>query len=358
MHEQRSQRPRRPATPAARGIVLVLAALTLAALLNAQGLRKTAQIQPDGARRTVAIDVTRVLARVSHALYLDRPRQELLVAIGRRGEDTIDATVHFSLPHAHVKQPVKKPTVRKPHGHPRKPPRHVPPARPVFTAAKPLRVWVAGDSLAAVPGQALERLAGAGGAVDVLPVESRLSTGLGRPDLYNWFTRIEQAAVKLRPNVAVLSFGADDAHDYMSGVPAGRSIGPLGSASWNAEYRRRVDGVTRELIARGIDVVWLGTPIPRGAGFHRSFEVVNRVIEGVVALHRAHAAYVDEWGLLGYRHHHYADYLPDSHGHLVLMRAPDGVHLEPPAGDLVANAVANRLDRFFVLRPRLRHGSA
>ena len=46
---------------------------------------------------------------------------------------------------------------------------------PVFTAKKPLRVWVAGDSLAQIPGEALERV---GGAIDVVGVESRLSTGL------------------------------------------------------------------------------------------------------------------------------------------------------------------------------------
>ncbi len=219
----------------------------------------------------------------------------------------------------------------------------------MFTAAKPLRVWVAGDSLAAVPGQALERLVGTTGPIDVLAVESRLSTGLGRPDLYNWFTRLHQVIGQLHPDVVVLSFGADDAHNYLSGVPAGHTIGPLGSPSWNAEYRRRVDGVTRELNAAGIYVVWLGTPIPRGSGFHHSFQVVNRVIRSVVAANPKTSAYIDEWSLLSDSHHGYSDYLPNAAGHLVLMRAPDGVHLEPPAGDLIARAVLARLQRVFDL---------
>jgi hypothetical protein len=213
-----------------------------------------------------------------------------------------------------------------------------------------LRVWVAGDSLAAIPGQALERLAGTGGPVDVLSVESRLSTGLGRPDLYNWFTRLREVARQLHPNVVVLSFGADDAHNYLSGVPAGKTIGPLGSASWDAEYRRRVDGVTRELNADGIYVIWLGTPIPRGSGFHHSFQIVNSVIRSVVRAHPTTSAYVDEWGLLSDSRHKYSDYLPDADGNLILMRAPDGVHLEPAAGDLIAHVVLGRLARAFVLR--------
>ena len=152
------------------------------------------------------------------------------------------------------------------------------------------------------------------GPVDVLAVESRLSTGLGRPDLYNWFTRLHQVIGQLHPDVVVLSFGADDAHNYLSGVPAGQTIGPLGSPSWDAEYRRRVDGVTRELNAAGIYVVWLGTPIPRGSGFHHSFQIVNRVIRSVVAAHPKTSAYVDEWSLLSDSHHGYSDYLPNAAG--------------------------------------------
>ena len=94
------------------------------------------------------------------------------------------------------------------------------PPKPQFTAAKPLRVWVAGDSLAEVPGQALERVTDP--ALKVVGVESRLSTGLARPDLYNWFTRIQDAPTQLTPKVAVFSFGADDAPRLHGRRPVGR----------------------------------------------------------------------------------------------------------------------------------------
>ena len=55
----------------------------------------------------------------------------------------------------------------------------------------------------------------------MLGVESRLSTGLSRPDLYNWFVRFGETISELRPTVVVFSFGADDAHDFMAGVPGG-----------------------------------------------------------------------------------------------------------------------------------------
>jgi hypothetical protein len=182
----------------------------------------------------------------------------------------------------------------------------------------------------------------------VVSVESRLSTGLARPDLYNWYTRIPQAAKQFAVKVAVFSFGADDAHDYMSGVPEGKSIGPLGSPSWDAEYRRRVDGVTRELAARGVYVVWLGLPIPDGPGFKHSFPIVNRILESVAKAHPLTSTYVDTWHLLDDAHGRYTPYLR-VHGKLTLMRLPDGVHYTQAAGDLIAAQVVERLGAWFRL---------
>jgi hypothetical protein len=319
-------------TAAGRGIVILFFGLALAAVLQAEGLRKQAEIQPAGFQRDLALEMTRPLVRVSRALHLTTPRHELQVAIGRANEDAIDSQVHLTLP---------------PPAGPLPQPRHtgapVPP-KPTFTAAKPLRVWVAGDSLAEIPGQALERASNP--ALKVVGVESRLSTGLARPDLYNWFTRIQDAPAQLTPHVAVFSFGADDAHDFMAGVPDGRTVGPLGSPSWTAEYRRRVEGVTRELTAKRIHVVWLGLPIPDGPGFKKSFPIVNRILESVVAAHPKTTTYVDTWHILADAHGRYAPYLR-VHGKLTLMRLPDGVHYTAAAGDLIAQQVLKQLGGFY-----------
>jgi hypothetical protein len=315
-------------TAAGRGIVVLFVGLLLAAVLQAEGLRKQAEIQPAGFQRDLALDVTRPLVGVSRALHLTTPRHELQVAIGRADEDRIDTQVHLTLP------PPARPLPQ-----PRHTGTHVP-RKPQFTAVKPLRIWVAGDSLAQIPGQALERVDDP--ALKVVGVESRLSTGLARPDLYNWFTRIQDAPKRLAPQVAVFSFGADDAHDFMAGVPSGRHVGALGTPSWTAEYRRRIDGVTRELNARGVHVVWLGLPIPDGPGFKKSFPIVNGILESVAAAHPKTATYVDTWHILADAHGRYAPYLR-VHGKLTLMRLADGVHYTEAAGDLIAQQVLKQL---------------
>jgi len=315
-----------------KGIAVLALALFLAALLQAEGLRKQAEIQPSGFQRDLALRVTKPLVSFSRALHLTTPRHELQVAIGRENEDQIDTQVHLTLPPPATTPPV--PGKPKPHTKPK--------PKPLYTATHPLRVWVAGDSLAQVPGDALERI---GGAIDVVGVESRLSTGLARTDLYNWFTRIQQAPRQLHPDVVVFSFGADDAHDYMGGA----HVGPFGSPSWIAEYRRRIDGVTRELSAEGIRVVWLGLPIPDGPGFRKSFPVVNAILEGVARAHAKDSTYVDTWHRLDDFHGHYAQYLR-VHGKLTQIRASDGVHYTEAGGDLVAAQVVAQLRTWFRLR--------
>ncbi len=321
-----------------RGIVVLGLALVLAALLEAEGLRKQAEIQPAGAQRDVAVAVTKRLVTVSRAMHLTTPRHELQVAIGRRNEDTIDTQVHLTLPPpaGPLQRPKPKPDPVKRHR-----PTAAPPPKPEFTSAHPLRVWVAGDSLAQIPGDALERV---GGPVDVVGVESRLSTGLARTDLYNWFSRIQQVPKQLHPQVVVFSFGADDAHDYMGGA----HVGPFGSPSWVAEYYRRANGVTRELNAAGIKVVWLGLPIPAGSGFARSFPVMNGILERVVRANPKGSLFVDTWHLLDDFHGRYAPYLR-WHGKLTLMRLPDGVHYTEAAGDKIVAQLVEQLRGWYLL---------
>jgi hypothetical protein len=341
-------------TSAAQAFVVIVLALVAAAFLNAQGLRKTAHIQSPGTQRNVSVWLTSRLADTSHFLYLDRPRHALKVALGRGGDDVIDTRVVLGpLP----KPPATKPPVTPPvttspttTSQPPAPGHHRPPpaAKERYTAAHPLRVWVAGDSLAEVPGQSLERITGEGASIDVLTVESRLATGLTRPDVYNWFTRFPQAVAQLKPRVAVLSFGADDSHDYMTGGPAGLSIGPIGSASWAREYRRRVAGVTSELNAAGVYVVWLGVPISRSPDRNVRFRFIDHILFSVVKADPKGASYIDAYSLFA-RGGEYHDYLRSQSGQLVLMRAADGIHYTSPAGDLVANAVIARLRQVFDL---------
>ena len=62
-------------------------------LLNAAGIRKTANGQPVGIRRDVARFFAEPLYDVSHALQIDQLRRGLQAVTGRSGDDDINASL-------------------------------------------------------------------------------------------------------------------------------------------------------------------------------------------------------------------------------------------------------------------------
>ncbi len=360
-HEQSSDDagPRRRLRPAGHAIVVGLGALVLGAFLNAPGLHKTAETQQPGWKRDVGLALTKPLASVSHALLLDRPRQAVKAAIGRSDDDRIQTAI--VLPPPPPPPPVVSPPPPPPavHGHegratpppPVQPAPPPPPPKKAFSPSHPLRVYIGGDSLVVIPGYSLQRAMGASKVYKSLgPVDGHIATGLERPDVYNWFERIREVMRKDHPDVVVVSFGANDNHDFMTGLPPGYRLGPFGTASWVKEYRRRVAGIMDTVIQHGGYVVWIGLPIARSDSETREFDVINRIASQEAGKRPNGAAYIDTYlRFASPTTGGYAEYLPNVNGDLVQVRAPDGVHFEPAGGDIIARLVLKQLSHTFDL---------
>lgn len=328
--------PARRPLAAGHVVVVVLVALVLGAFLNARGMRKAAEIRPEGWQRDVSVALTRPLAAVSGWLLLDRPRAALKDAIGRGDDDRVRSGTAF------------EPEAAPP---PLPPVDETPANRPVFTPARPLRLWVGGDSLVVTPGESIVRTAAATGAVRaVAPIDGRVATGLERPELFDWYAHLRRELERRRPDVVVLSFGGNDDHDYMSGVPEGVSVGAFGSESWTAEYRRRVAAVMDLVARRARLLLWIGLPITSDQAQSRRFDVINAIVHDEAGRRRGRVAFVDTYTLLTGPDGGYAEYLAGDRGTLEKVRRRDGVHLERAGGDLVAAAVMRELKRRFELR--------
>jgi uncharacterized protein len=317
---------------AGSAVVVSLLALLLGALLNAPGLHKSANIQPEGWKRDVALAVTGAVASVSDALLLDRPRDGLKAALGRSDDDDIDTGVALPEP------PPEEPATPKP------------PRREKFSPQRPLRLWIAGDSLVVVPGQSILRAVGESRAIRPIgPVDGRIASGLERPDVFNWFSHVREELRHEKPGAVVLMFGANDDHGFMTGIPEGREIGPFASASWTAEYRRRVAGIMDTVTRSGAYLVWIGLPVTRDAEQTRRYDTINAIVQSEAEKRPGRASYLDTYFHFAGENGGYAQYIADDSGRLVKMRAEDGVHFERPAGDLIAREVLRRLNQRFDL---------
>ena len=306
-----------------------LAGLLVALLLNAPGLHKSATTQPEGAKREVALAFTGPLETVSGALFLDRPRAALKAALGRSDDDEIDTTVVAP----------QKPRPTTPVATPDEPQKRV-----RFTPKKRLRIWIAGDSLVVVPGESVLRAIAGNRAFDAVDaIDGRIATGLERPDVFNWFTRVRETMEKKKPRAVVVMFGGNDDHGFMTGIPEGREVGTFGSPSWRAEYGRRVAVVMDTVTQKGGYLVWIGLPISRDSEQTLRYDVVNAIVQSEAAKRKGRVSYLDTYFFFAGEDGGYAQYVENSTGTLVKMRADDGVHFERAAGDLIAEKVLDRL---------------
>lgn len=320
-------------------------------LLDAPGLHKSAVNQPDGWQRSVAVELTGKLDRISHAVYLDRPRAELKSALGRSQDDRIDTTI--DIPTVAATAPTPQPGTPAVDGEAAT---QRSPAKAPFSPAHPLRVWIAGDSLVISPGYALLRAVGHARSIkSVGGVDGEVATGLERPDVYNWFTAIREKLKELKPSVVVLALGANDDKGYMTGLPKGVAVSGFGDAAWEHEYARRVAGVLDLISSTGAYTVWIGLPFTRSSDQSARFERINAIVGREIVKRPNTAAFVQTDLLMAGRTGGFAQYVRLNNGETIDARAPDGIHFSADGGAIVAEKVVEQLYRKFDLTSWRRH---
>lgn len=332
---RRAEKPPPGTTTRGQAVVTVAAALLLATLLNAQAMLETAQGMAFGWKRDVAVAVMERVADVSAALRLDVPRRELDEALGH-GEPTTTPRPTPAPSPSPSATPGPTPTVT---------PSPTATALRVPTKADPLRISVIGDSMAQAPGQSLIRFAKDTGVARAV-LDFRFSSGLTRPDFFDWPGHLASLlAARRPPEAVVVFFGANDAQ----GMATSHGVLRFGTTAWDAEYASRVDAVMRQLTKAGVRVYWVGQPIARSSSYATRMARLDGIYEREAAKHPG-VRYVDSWSLFTTPDGGYSAYLRTDDG-LTLMRHPDGIHLTRAGGDRLARVILAEIGRDWRLRP-------
>ncbi|MEZ5255459.1 MAG: MBOAT family O-acyltransferase [Ilumatobacteraceae bacterium] len=130
----------------------------------------------------------------------------------------------------------------------------------VPTAQNPAKVYVAGDSDAGNLGPPLQGILEDTGVV-TSKLFYKVSSGLTRPDFFDWPAQLQRDIPDYDPDIVVVTFGGNDAQDL---TIDGRSY-PVATQEWQDEYARRVGAVMDYLSADGRTLVWVGIPTPSPA---------------------------------------------------------------------------------------------
>jgi hypothetical protein len=331
---------RSQSVPAGRVLAAGLLGLVLAGLLNADALLRDAKAKELGsAGRAVSVALWTPLQALSEVLQLNEPRQWADEALGRDLDET-----EFELPPVTVvsRQGPSGELATEQDG----------PTWRTPTADAPLRLWVGGDSMSQVLGESVSRLAGAFEIVDT-EQDSRVSTGLSRPDYFDWPAHLDEVLQHSDPDVVVVMFGANDAQ----GLEADDGVHGFGEPGWVREYRRRVAG-TMELLTADPDrlVVWVGQPSARDAEFGDRMRRINEIY-AAEAEGRPNLVFVDTWTMFNDAQGGFTDVLPNASGDLVDMRQGDGFHFTVPGGDRLAVAALREVTSRFDLTAGRSAGS-
>ena len=313
--------------PVGLAIGTALVALLVAALLNAQGMHRNASIQPDSPARDVALALTGGLASVSDSLGLSAPRTGLEALAGNSGKDRIITAIGG---------PIKTPQ-----------PAAAAPKRS-FSSANKLRLYAGGDSLSLETAAALSAQAPGTGAIQMAEPDGHLSTGLIRPDNFNWFDRTKEVEKSFNPDVSVLVFGGNDNDDYMTGLANGVTIGPFGSPSWRAEYGRRAGLLMDNLTShRGQLLIWVGAPVAQDEKLDAQMKVLNSVYKSEAAKRPGSVLYVDPDPIFAPNGQYQTAI--SFKGSQVVVREPDGQHLNAEGGVVLADYIINLLRKRYKL---------
>lgn len=320
-----------------RVLALGVGAFAVWFLLFAPTLQHNAQVSPVGTRRTVSLDVVGPVAALSRALGLSH-----IVSVTGRGNGLSGGSVGLtsSGPRPAAPRSGSRPGSGPKPGHGGgsvPPPTTVPPNPKLPTAAEPLRVLIVGDSIGLDMGGPLQSdLAGTG--VVNAALDGRVSTGLTRPDYFNWPAELTADIKSTQPQVVVVMIGANDAQDFL-----GPPDVPYTSPQWNTLYAQRVAQFMQIAGSGGATVVWVGMPPMQDPGLNAQMSDVNAVVQHQATLAHPAVTFVSTDKSLGTAQGGYTAFVTNAAGQIVNVRTPDGTHLTPGGGQVVAQQVIGEL---------------
>ena len=201
-------------------------------------------------------------------------------------------------------------------------------------------------------GRALERHLEVFEGMEVLR-HGRHSTGMARPDYFDWNARALELNADFRPDLVIAQFGGNDGQG-LTDRDTGRAVARFFTDAWDAEYGARLEAFVDLFSDDGVPVVILGMPAMRNDYHQSKMARINAVTRA--ACERAGAFFVDTFAMT-------ADAAgnplarAEVDGRTRIVHAADGMHLSLHGSDMVAAGIVDALaGRFTFTRPAAAAG--
>jgi hypothetical protein len=209
----------------------------------------------------------------------------------------------------------------------------------------PATVMIVGDSDAGTFGPYLEQLLDDTGVVETV-LDYKVSSGLARPDFFDWPTEMRTKVPAADPDIVVVTFGGNDAQgladpsgEFVVGEPRSDSD----NAEWRAEYGARVGEVMDFLLEDGRTVIWVGIPNDDNPDVTFRMQVQDETAKAEAAK-RPGVVFVDTWARFAGRNGGWAEFVVDPRDGIGKdVRADDGFHLNTTGAEILALEIAQSI---------------
>lgn len=114
---------------------------------------------------------------------------------------------------------------------------------------------------------------------------AKSSTGLARPDFFDWMKVGREEVERHAPDVVVVIMGGNDGQGLTD--ENGKAKVQWGASGWEAAYRQRVEDFLRVLEAPGRKILWVELPVTKLPNFERKLRVIRRILREAVSAHEA-----------------------------------------------------------------------
>lgn len=212
------------------------------------------------------------------------------------------------------------------------------------TADSPAAVLIIGDSDAGTFGPYLERVVDEWGVVDV-ELDYKVSSGLARPDFFDWPAHLRRTLTSSDPDIIVVTFGGNDAQgltEVNGSVVAG--MPNQDTDDWTAEYVERVN-VMMDMMLEDPErtVIWVGIPNADEEEFTGRLRIQDQAVRQALEAY-PDAIFVDTWSIFDGVNGGIAELVVDPRdGAAKPVRAGDGFHLNEDGAEILAIAISEKL---------------
>jgi hypothetical protein len=201
-----------------------------------------------------------------------------------------------------------------------------------ITSEDPLRVWLGGDSLGQFMAAHIAYRIAPPERTDI-SIDYHISTGLARPDYFDWPARLSEVISQEEPPEAIVYMvgGNDD-----QAMRLQSALLEVSTPEWLEEYRRRV-GLMMDVTAyEDTRLIWVLLPPMEEERREVISNQINEIVTSQAEL-RPWVSVVDIDDLLVGEDGNYARFVDDPSGEQQLARQPDGVHITEVGSRWVAD---------------------